>query len=540
MPPPASDDVEISCDYLVVGAGTSGMSFVDTLLTENATATVVLVDRNSRPGGHWNMAYPFVRLHQPSCFYGMNSLPLGKRRDRWGREVFDANDAATAAEIVAYYERGIERFRRSGRVTCFFRAEYKCARGAAGECSWHTIVSHDLKMTRVRCAKVVAVSSDVVVPSARDPLVPVHERVGFAPVNALPGAIAVGSHRNFVVLGAGKTGCDAIVELLSRGVDRSRIQWVISRDVWYFVRDEMYRNGNSFANTGRFMRCFLEETSVEDTFLAIEKLGFLARLDPDGAFPGVCKAPIVSLKEVEALRTVKNRVRLGRVLSIEADRVILERGILEFSASDTLFVDCMAEGFYGYGNFSEEFRVFEPGRINLGPLFIVNNPSFSSAMVAYVESNFFATSVEEELKKKNSVFFLLKGRYGLGTPATLLGGFYAQMKTVNALMSLHPRCIRFLLSSRTNPDSLNNRGGSVLSLLWAMFGPLQLDKKGKLFLKKIDDGGFSDIDHHFGVGRPIPTPKKSFLYLGIGVSVVAAVVGILCTSRQTASGSIRK
>jgi cation diffusion facilitator CzcD-associated flavoprotein CzcO len=37
----------------------------------------VIVDRNHQPGGHWTTAYPFVRLHQPSAFYGVNSQPLG-------------------------------------------------------------------------------------------------------------------------------------------------------------------------------------------------------------------------------------------------------------------------------------------------------------------------------------------------------------------------------------------------------------------------------------------------------------------------------
>jgi len=53
-----------------------GMAFVDTLLTET-DATVVMVDRHGKPGGHWNDAYPFVRLHQPSAFYGVNSEKLG-------------------------------------------------------------------------------------------------------------------------------------------------------------------------------------------------------------------------------------------------------------------------------------------------------------------------------------------------------------------------------------------------------------------------------------------------------------------------------
>ena len=55
----------IETDYLVIGAGAIGMAFVDTLLTDSE-AQVVMVDRHHRPGGHWNEAYPFVRLHQPA------------------------------------------------------------------------------------------------------------------------------------------------------------------------------------------------------------------------------------------------------------------------------------------------------------------------------------------------------------------------------------------------------------------------------------------------------------------------------------------
>ena len=66
----------IEADYLVVGAGAMGMAFIDTLVSET-DATVVVVDRNDQPGGHWTTAYPFVRLHQPSAYYGVNSRDLG-------------------------------------------------------------------------------------------------------------------------------------------------------------------------------------------------------------------------------------------------------------------------------------------------------------------------------------------------------------------------------------------------------------------------------------------------------------------------------
>lgn len=44
-------DSKLETDYLVVGAGALGMSFVDSLL-EHGDADVVMVDRRHRPGGH--------------------------------------------------------------------------------------------------------------------------------------------------------------------------------------------------------------------------------------------------------------------------------------------------------------------------------------------------------------------------------------------------------------------------------------------------------------------------------------------------------
>jgi hypothetical protein len=94
----------VTTEYLVVGSGAMGLTFVDTLLTENTKAMVVLVDRLARPGGHWSTAYPFVRLHQPSAFYGAGSVRLdGGRVDREGGNAGLA-ELATGAEVAAYWD----------------------------------------------------------------------------------------------------------------------------------------------------------------------------------------------------------------------------------------------------------------------------------------------------------------------------------------------------------------------------------------------------------------------------------------------------
>ena len=67
---------KLETDYLIIGAGAMGMAFLDELI-HSSTHRAIIVDTRSKPGGHWNNAYKFVRLHQPALFYGVNSTKLG-------------------------------------------------------------------------------------------------------------------------------------------------------------------------------------------------------------------------------------------------------------------------------------------------------------------------------------------------------------------------------------------------------------------------------------------------------------------------------
>jgi len=55
----------MEADYVIIGAGAVAMAFADTLLSDS-DADMIIVDRRAKPGGHWNDAYPFLRLHSPS------------------------------------------------------------------------------------------------------------------------------------------------------------------------------------------------------------------------------------------------------------------------------------------------------------------------------------------------------------------------------------------------------------------------------------------------------------------------------------------
>ena len=57
--------MELTTDYLIIGAGALGMGFLEEIIL-NSSMEAIIVDIRDKPGGHWNDAYSFVRLHQVS------------------------------------------------------------------------------------------------------------------------------------------------------------------------------------------------------------------------------------------------------------------------------------------------------------------------------------------------------------------------------------------------------------------------------------------------------------------------------------------
>jgi cation diffusion facilitator CzcD-associated flavoprotein CzcO len=123
--------VRIATDYLVVGAGATGLAFTDTLI-EEADVEVTLVDGRDAPGGHWVDAYPFVRLHTPSAYYGVSSLALGEDRIDDAGENAGFYERATGGEVKEYFAEVADRLALTGRVRILTGHEH-LGPGSGGE-----------------------------------------------------------------------------------------------------------------------------------------------------------------------------------------------------------------------------------------------------------------------------------------------------------------------------------------------------------------------------------------------------------------------
>jgi hypothetical protein len=373
----------IDTDYLVIGSGTAGLAFADTLIEEDQDAHVTIVDRHGKPGGHWNDAYPFVALHQPSAFYGVNSLELGSRRiDTFGPNQ-GLYELASGPEISAYFERVMnQRLLASGRVA------YHPMCNWLGNGVFESILSGERTQVRVRKKTVDAAYAGPSVPSTHRPRFEVADGVRLVPPNALPDLWQAehGRPRRFVILGAGKTAMDACVWLVNAGADPDAIEWIMPRDSWLINRITTQPGVEFFTEAiggqADQMQAFAEATSIGDLFLRLEACGAVLRIDRD-RMPTMFHLATIAPGEVEVLRRIRHVTRLGRVQRIAPDHLQLEHGRVAMPAdTTTLFVDCTAS--------AVEPRPLQP--IFQGDKIVLQmvrlpQPAFSAALTAYVEAH---------------------------------------------------------------------------------------------------------------------------------------------------------
>ncbi len=364
----------LTADYVIFGAGAVGMAMADTLVAESA-ARVVIVDRRARPGGHWNDAYPFVRLHGPSSTYGVNSLPLGGGRiDETGLNQ-GLNELASGAEICAYFERVMhERLLPSGRVTWL---------------PMHDVDTDGVAVSLVNGCRqrlvatrrwVDATQADTQVPATHGPSFAVAEGVTLlTPTELVCHRQPAAGH---VIVGGGKTAMDTALWLLGHGVDPDAVTWIRPRESWLLNRANVQPTAAFAQQTLAAMVAEFEAArdaaSLPDLFARLESARLLQRIDRS-VQPAMYRCAIVSEAELAQLRRIRNVVRLGHVQAIEVDRIVLDHGEIATSVGH-VHVHCSTAGLPR----GPARAVFQGQRIE--PQYVRRcSPSFSAAFVAHLE-----------------------------------------------------------------------------------------------------------------------------------------------------------
>jgi hypothetical protein len=365
----------LEADYVIVGAGAVGMAMADTLAAETS-ARIVIVDRRARPGGHWNDAYPFVRLHGPSVTYGVNSTPLGSGRiDAVGLNA-GLNELASGAEICAYYDRVMQESLLPGGRVSWLPLHDVGEDGVAV-----SLVNGQRRRLVARRRWVDATQADTQVPATHGPRFTVAEGVTcLTPTELTQWRQPAAGH---VIVGGGKTAMDTALWLLEHGVDPDAITWIRPRETWLLNRANVQPTAPFAHQTLTAIVAELEAardaTSLPDLFERLEAARLLQRIDPT-VQPTMYRCAIVSEVELAQLRRIRNVVRLGHVQAITIDRIVLEHGEMATSAQH-VHVHCSAGGLPR----GPVQPVFQGQRIV--PQYVRRcSPTFSAAFVAHLEA----------------------------------------------------------------------------------------------------------------------------------------------------------
>ena len=363
----------IEADYVVVGAGAAGMAFTDALI-DHADVTVALVDRRYGAGGHWLDAYPFVRLHQASAFYGVPSTLLGGGRIQQEGPETGLHERATAPEVCAYYDKVLrERMLPSGRVTFHPSSEYVDGR----------VVSRvSGQEHRVRDgARVVDASylSPLIPATTPAPfgvadgahVVPVHELVDLG-----------GAPSQFVIVGSGKTATDACVWLLGNGVDPDAICWVRPRDPWMLNRAMVQPNPAVFIGMGAdTMEAAAGAATPDGLFLDLEERGVMLRVDRS-VTPTMAKTPTLARVGARAAPHDRQRrtPRASRPGGAGPPRARRRRG---GDRGNAVVVHCAAPGL----RYPPLVPIWGADAIRLQPI-RTGFPCFGAALAGFAEATF--------------------------------------------------------------------------------------------------------------------------------------------------------
>ncbi|MBM7503936.1 NAD(P)-binding protein [Agromyces aurantiacus] len=365
----------VRADYLVVGAGATGMAFTDALIDHAPGATVAMVDRRHGVGGHWLEAYPFVRLHQASAFYGVASTLLGGGRVQHRGPEAGLQERATRAEICAYYE-GIlaDRLLESGRVEFFPGCEVV----GDGRTFVSRVSGEEFTVTE-HCRVVDAHYLSPRIPAELAPPFDVADGARVVPVNELAHLDRPPSE--YVIVGSGKTATDACVWLLARGVDPGAIRWVRPRDPWMLNRAVVQPDPAVFLGmVADTMQAAESASSLADLFLRLEDAGVMLRIDP-AIEPTMARTPTLAAWELDLLRSIPNVVHHGHLAAVRFGRLEFVDGAVVRVADDALVVHCAGEGLPT----PPLVPVWAADAITLQPI-RSGFPCFGAALVGYVEA----------------------------------------------------------------------------------------------------------------------------------------------------------
>lgn len=316
-------------DYLVVGAGVSGMCFIDVIL-RCTNQTILLVDKNDLPGGHWHDPYPYVQLHQNAHTYGIESIDL-KGED--------------GSCVKKHFELALEKFKANRNFECIFNTEIN-------------LDSINIPHKTLVDATYLMVHR---LPTKWNMMNPWN-------LNTVK--------KSYVIVGGGKTGMDTCIFLIKTGIAPRNITWVISNDAVWLKREKI----NDLGPAPRSVIW----SKVQNYIVGLLNPLFAIKLDNKifslSETPTRHRCAIIKDEEYQDIKRV-NMVRKGYVKERKNNTLYFTNGESISFEEDVGFVDCIQNGTPA----KDPVDIFQPNKIVIQPI-VMCQLCFSSTIIAKMEA----------------------------------------------------------------------------------------------------------------------------------------------------------
>ena len=174
--------------------------------------------------------------------------------------------------------------------------------------------------------------------------------------------------------------------LLEMGVHPDKIQWIVSRDAWLLDRENTQPTAEFFASTMGAQAAQFESIasaeSIKDMFDKLEGSGYFVRIDKNTR-PKMFHGATISQAELQALRQLKNIVRMGHVTKIDSHLITLKQGTVP-STPETVHIDCSASALK---DDLPPMLIFQDNVIT--PQMVRSyQPIFSASFIAHIEASY--------------------------------------------------------------------------------------------------------------------------------------------------------
>ncbi len=231
------EDGEV-CDLVVIGAGVAGLNalYAATAYLPKG-ARVALIDQKDAPGGMWNTAYDFVRLHQPHPMF-----TVGDMRWNWKkpRDYLAARDEVQAHLASALTPVAKKVDLRTGFGQTVIRCdEVQTNDGHMAEVDFHPN-GQDAQITSIRARRVIHAAG--LNYAEAKPLVLSSNQVTSIIPQELRSTLAAHPAAPVVVVGGGKTGMDTVLAALAAGGGR-QVSLVLGRGTNFLNRTKYLPTG---------------------------------------------------------------------------------------------------------------------------------------------------------------------------------------------------------------------------------------------------------------------------------------------------------